>query len=156
MNRTRFLALATTLALALILASFTGGRTWAQAQGSQVSPQATADQQKQLDQLDQLEVQLEKDRTALHEAIAKYGWDSDQTDSAQDQLLRDRQLYRKLRRSLRQAGVTVPAGQGFAPCPDCPGPYGRSGRMGRGGPGMYRHYGMCYGGGMGCCPCCGR
>ncbi len=90
------------------------------------APQATAEQQKQLDQLKQLEDQLVKDRTALHDAIAKYGWDSDQTDAATDQLSRDRTQYRQLRRALRQAGVAVPPPAGFGP---------QAGRgMGPGGP----------------------
>jgi uncharacterized protein YlxW (UPF0749 family) len=85
-----------------------------QSVGSQTAPTVTPEQQKQLDQLKQLEPQLQKDREALHQAIAQYGWDSEQTDAAQDQLVRDRMEYRKLRRSLRSAGVPVvpPAGMG--------------------------------------------
>lgn len=75
------------------------------------APQVTAEQQKQLDQLQE---QLQKDRDAVHAAITQYGWDSNQTDAAREQLFRDRAEYRKVRRSLRFAGVAVapPAGMG--------------------------------------------
>jgi hypothetical protein len=116
----------------------------------QAAPQATAEQQKQLDQLNQLQEQLQKDRDAVHAAITQYGWDSDQTDAAREQLFRDRAEHRKLRRSLRSAGVAVPppAGMGqraFRPghgrnCPGC-------------GPGYFRGRGCRHHGRMCGCPC---
>ncbi len=143
MKRTRYIS-AFMIAVAVLL--FTGWRV-TKALGQSSSPQGstsvTAEQQKQLDQLKELESQLQKDRAAVHEAISKYGWDSDQTDAAQEQLVRDRTEYRQLRHSLRQAGVAVPAPQGFGGA----GAGARSGRMMRGGRGMGR--GMCQ------CPCAG-
>lgn len=102
----------------------------------------TAEQQNQLDQLNQLAQQLQKDRDALHAAITQYGWDSDQTDAAQDHLVRDRAEYRKLRRSLRSAGVAVPPPAGMGMRGGGPG----GGRPGRGAGRMAR-------GGMCNCPC---
>jgi predicted phage gp36 major capsid-like protein len=116
----------------------------------QAAPQVTAEQQKQLDQLSQLQEQLQKDRDAVHAAITQYGWDSDQTDAAQDQLSRDRADYRKQRRSLRSAGVAVPppAGMGqrafrSGPGGNCPGC----------GAGYMRHRGRGNHGRMCNCPC---
>jgi hypothetical protein len=112
----------------------------------QATPNLTPEQQKQLDQLKQLEDQLQKDREALHSAIAQFGWDSEQVDMAQEKLLRDRAEYRKLRRSLRAAGVAVPSPSGIGAGPQG----GREGRWAsrrdyRGGG---RHH-------CGGCPCCG-
>jgi hypothetical protein len=50
----------------------------------------------------------------VHAAITQHGWDSDQTDAARNQLFSDRQEYRKIRRSLRAAGVAVPPSAGMA------------------------------------------
>ena len=110
MTRHRFLIIAVVLSALFLLAGF---GAWAQSPGSQAPLVATPEQQKQLYQLTQLEQQLDKDRTAMHDAIAKYGWDSDQADTAQEQLLRDRSEYRKLRRTLRRSGVTPPPPAGF-------------------------------------------
>ena len=127
--------------------------TVAAAQSSSVNPQAaqqvTAEQRRQLDQLNQLQERLEKDRDAVHAAITQYGWDSDQTDAAQDQLSRDRTEYRKLRRSLRATGVAVPPPTGMGMRAGGPGgdrPGRRAGRMSRAGRGHHR-------GGMCNCPC---
>lgn len=124
---------------------------WAggQAAAPQAGAQPTADQQKQLDQLKQLDEQLQKDRDALHQAITQHGWDSDQVDSAQENLFRDREQYRKLRRSLRAAGVAVPEPSGFGPGMGGPGPGGRRGQGRAGGPHGYCPY-------MPDCPCAGR
>ena len=107
------------IGMALIMPSMVS----AQAQ-STTTAQVTPDQQVQLDRLKALEQDLQKDRQGLHDAITQYGWDSAQVDAAQEQLNKDRLEYRKLRRSLRQAGVAVPAPQGW----------GAGGGMG--GPGM--------------------
>jgi len=107
-----------------------------QSAGSQTAPTVTPEQQKQLDQLKQLEAQLQKDRDAMHQAITQFGWDSEQTDAAQDQLVRDRMEYRKLRRSLRSTGVPVPppAGMGAGMGGSRPGPMaGRMHHRGHGG-----------------------
>jgi uncharacterized protein YlxW (UPF0749 family) len=120
-----------------------------QSVGSQTAPTVTPEQQKQLDQLKQLEAQLQKDRDAVHQAITQYGWDSERTDAAQDQLVRDRMEYRKLRRSLRSAGVAVPppAGMGAGTWGNGPGPMaGHMHHRGNGGP----HCADCD------CPCCGK
>lgn len=114
-------------------------------------PAVTAEQQKQLDALRQLEGQLDKDRAAVHEAIGKYGFDSDQVDAARQQLIRDRAQYRELRRSLVAAGVAAPqAGAGRW------GGQAGAGRQGSGmGRGGMRGRGMMRGGQCGC-PCRGR
>lgn len=136
MNRNRHWIIYAVLVVAFILAGWVVTRTWAQSADTQSTSSITAEQQNQPGQLNQLDQQLQKNRTAVHDAIAKYGWDSDQVDEARGQLFKDRQEYRKLRRSLRQAGVAVPAAGGFGACPNCPGPGGRRmGRMGRGGTG---------------------
>jgi hypothetical protein len=116
----------------------------------QAAPQVSAGQQKQLDQLNQLQQQLQKDRDAVHAAITQYGWDSEQTDAARDQLFRDRADYRKLRRSLRSTGVAVPPPSGMGQrafragsggnCPGC-------------GAGYMRHRGGRHQGRMCNCPC---
>ena len=114
---------------------------------AQPSQNVTAEQQKQLDQLKQLERRLQTDRDALHAAITQYGWDSDQTDAAQDQLIRDRTEYRKLRRSLRSAGVAVPP-------PASMGLRGGGPGTGRPGSGTGRmHHGRRHHSGMCNCPC---
>jgi hypothetical protein len=134
----------------LALAAWIATSTLAQSASPQATPKVTAEQQKQLDQLKQLEDQLTKDRTAVHDAISKYGWDSDQTDAAQEQLFRNRTEYRQLRRSLRQAGVPVPPAGGFGPGGPGPGPGGMG--MGMGGSGGHGMMGrrMCD------CPCMGK
>jgi hypothetical protein len=118
----------------------------------QAAQQVTAEQQKQLDQLKQLEEQLQKDRDAVHAAITQYGWESDQTDAAQEQLFRDRAEYRKLRRSLRSAGVAVspPVGMGQRAFRGGPG-----GNYRGWGAGYMRHRGRGYRGRMCGCRCCG-
>jgi hypothetical protein len=117
---------------------------------AQAAPQVTAEQQEQLDQLNQLQAQLQKDRGAVRAAITQYGWDSDQTDAARAKLFRDRAEYRGLRRSLCVAGVAVPppAGMGLrafrsGPRGTCLG-YG-AGYTGHRGRGYGRGYGrrMC-------------
>lgn len=122
---------------------------WASAQSSapQTTSKVTADQQKQLDQLKQLDEQLQKDRDALHQAITQHGWDSDQVDAAQENLFRNREEYRKLRRSLRAAGVAVPPPSGFGP--GMGGPGGGGGRGPANRPHQYCPY-------MPDCPCAGR
>jgi hypothetical protein len=107
MHRIRTLTLTTTLATALLI---TGGATRAAGQSTDPSAasKATTEQQKQLDQLKQLEEQLYNDRVAMHAAITQHGWDSDEADAAREQLFRDRQEFRKIRRSLCAAGVAVP------------------------------------------------
>lgn len=80
----------------------------AQTNTAESSGAVTADQQKQLNRLQQLNEQMQKDREAVRSAVAKYGGDSDEADAAQQRLLQDRQEYRGLRRSLQQAGVSVP------------------------------------------------
>ena len=119
----------------------------------QAGAQLTIDQQKQLDRLKQLDEQLQKDRDAVHQAITQHGWDSDQVDAAHEQLSQDRTEYRKLRRSLQQAGVAVPPPTGFGP-----GGMGAGKGMGP-GRGMRSGRGDCCGRGHhGCqecdCPCC--
>ena len=130
-----------TLGSALLLTSAAG----LGAQNPEPNPQSgakiTAEQQKQLDRLAQLEDQLQKSRDALHAAINEYGWDSDQADDAREKLVNDRAEYRKLRRALVASGVSAPPPSGWrAGGPgNGPGP-----RMGRG---QGRHHG---------CPQCGH
>jgi hypothetical protein len=149
MNR-RFPWKLTTLLGGAMLVALTVAAAQSSSANPPAAPQVTAEQQKQLDQLNQLQEQLPKDRDAVHAAITQYGWDSDQTDAAQEQLFRDRAEHRKLRRSLRSAGVAVPppAGMGqraFRPghgrnCPGC-------------GPGYFRGRGCRHHGRMCGCPC---
>lgn len=148
------------LGLAVAMAAVTWLATGAAAQTAEPQasePQLTAEQQKQLNSLKQLEGELEEARADLHAAINEYGWDSDQADGAQENLLRLRQEYRKQRRALRQAGVPVPppgvqGRTGFGPGTDWRGQgprgEGRYGRAPRGGYG--RHHGWKHHG----CPCC--
>jgi uncharacterized protein YlxW (UPF0749 family) len=137
MKRTRFVWLSMIVTAVFLLAGWQVTQLAAQPPDSQTSAVVTAEQQKQLDQLKQLETQLQKDRTTVHDSIAKYGWDSNQADAAREQLFRDRMDYRQLRRSLRQAGVAVPVPQRVWSGP------GSGHRMMRGGPGKGR-----MGGGM--------
>ncbi len=99
------------LAPAVILSLILGGLITAWGWGKPV-PQAAAEQHQQLGRLEELEKQLPKDRQALHQAAAQSGWDSDQADLTQEQLFRDREEYRKLRRALGAAGVAVPPPHG--------------------------------------------
>jgi hypothetical protein len=152
MIRHRYLLSAMLVALAFLGAGWFGTKVVAQSVGTQGTAQVTPEQQKQLDQLKQLDAQLQADRTALHDAIAKYGWDSDQVDAAQDRLTKDRTEYRNLRRSLQRSGVAVPAPTGFGPGGGMGGP-GRGMRAGRGGCCGHGHHNC-----PGCadCPCCGK
>jgi hypothetical protein len=105
-----------------------------QAAGPTDQTAVTAAQRSQPDQLRQLEEQLQKDRAAVHEAIGKYGFNSDQVDAAREQLIRDRIQYRQMHRSMVAAGVAVPPASGmragrFMACP---------GRMGMRDRGMMR------------------
>ncbi|MBZ5565115.1 MAG: hypothetical protein LAP13_22170 [Acidobacteriia bacterium] len=150
MTRTKYVSLLMVAAAVLLLAGWRITNMLAQSSSPQASATVTAEQQKQLDQLKELESQLQKDRAAVHDAIGKYGWDSDQTDAAQEQLVRDRTEYRQLRRSLRQAGVAVPAPQGFGPGSGRGMMGGRQGSArGMMGGGSGRGRGMCQ------CPCAG-
>jgi len=103
MKRSEIITLAPAVVLSLIL----GGRLTAKEQGKP-APQLTAGQQQQVGRLHELEEQVSRDRQALRQAAVQNGWDSDQADLAQEQLFRDREAYRKLRRTLRAAGVAVP------------------------------------------------
>lgn len=152
MIRHRYLLSAIVLAVGLSLFGRLGTNVVAQSTSTQTPAQVTPEQQKQLDQLKQMETQLQTDRDALHDAIAKYGWDSNQVDAAQNQLSKDRTDYRNLRRSLRQAGVNVPPPAGLGQGGGMGGP-GRGMRAGRGGCCGHGHQGC-----PGCadCPCCGR
>lgn len=152
MTRHRYLYSALVIVFVSAVAGWLGTNVRAQSAGAQTAAQATPEQQKQLDQLKQLDAKLQTDRATLHDAIAKYGWDSDQVDAAQDQLAKDRSEYRNLRRSLRQAGVAVPAPTGFGPGAGMGGP-GRGMRAGRGGCCGHGHHSC-----PGCadCPCCGK
>jgi len=149
MNRTSSLTLAAILGTGLVLAGCTAARAQqAQAEEPQAAPQVSAEQQKQLEQLKQLEDQLQKDRDAVHAAITQYGWDSDQTDDAQAQLFRDREQYRRQRRSLRAAGVPVPPPAGLGRGASRAQGRRWAGRGLRAGRGYYGR-GPCH------CPCCG-
>jgi len=124
---------------------------WASAQSAAppATPKPTGERQRQLDRLNQLDDQLQKDRDTLHQAITQYGWDSEQVDAAQENLFREREEYRKLRRSLRAAGVDIPATSGFGPGMSAP---GRGGRLGQ-GRGSGPHYDCPY---RPDCPCARR
>ena len=139
------------LGLLLAMAVLGIAAVWGTAQSAapQTAPKPTAEQQKQLDRLKQLDEQLRKDRDALHQAISQYGWESDQVDAAQESLFRDREEYRKVRRSLRTAGVPVPPTSGFGPGMGAPGAGGPPGRGFGGGP----HHDCPY---MPDCPCARR
>jgi hypothetical protein len=134
MKRTSTLILVAALGVALLMVSRTAPEAWGQSADPQSVPQLSAEQQ--LDQLKLLEQQLQKDRAAVHAAIAQAGWDSDQVDAARGQLFRDRTEYRKLRRSLRAAGVPLPTPAGMGP-----GFAGRGARaMARGERGPFRSH----------------
>jgi hypothetical protein len=127
----------------------------AQSKATPANSQLTGEQQKQIDKLKQLDEQLQKDRDVIRDAVNRYGWDSDQADAAQEQLVRDRTEYRQLRRSLEAAGVTfpLPSGAGAA--------MGNRGRYSA-GPGGHGHHGCCGDEDGYCCNgyhddyCCGR
>jgi len=96
----------------LVILSALGLPAQSSAPAQKSDAELTADQQKQLDQLAQLEEQLQRSRRALRNAIAEYGWDSEEADEAEERFLRDRAEYRKLRRALRAAGVPLPPSAG--------------------------------------------
>lgn len=148
MNRIHSYGLAATLGAVLLVTGWAAGQTAAQRADPQPTKKASAEQQKQLDRLKQLEAQLTKDREAVHAAITQHGWDSDQTDAARGQLFRDRQEYRQTRRSLRTAGVAVPpsAGMAWQAGPGRGRGYGLRGRA------PWRHVGRgrCWSGWCGC------
>jgi len=153
MIRTRHLLSVTVTTAILFLAGWMVPDAFAQSPGAQRLSLAP-EQQKQLDRLEKLEDQLEDDRAALQDAITRFGWDSDQVDEAENQLSQNRMEYRKLRRSLRQAGVAIPSPAGFGQ-----GGMGASRGIGAGrwGRGHCHHcgqgYGHCHHGG-GCCGNC--
>ena len=145
MKRISYWLMAVSLAAFLVMVSGAGSSASGQAENTPPAVNVTPEQQKQLDQLNQREAQLQNDRDAMHSAITQYGWDSEQADAAQDQLVRDRMEYRKLRRSLRSAGVPVPPPTGMGAGPgDNRAMSGRMMRQGRGG----HHCAGCT------CPCC--
>ena len=111
--RHRILISSVIIAGMIIFAGWAGPQAGGQTTDTQAAPQMTAQQQKQLDHLRQMGNQLQKDRAAVHEAIGKFGFDSNQVDAAREQLVRDRTEYRQLRRSLVAAGVAVPAASGM-------------------------------------------
>jgi hypothetical protein len=114
MPQLKFSAKILTLACAAMLAvsGLTLERARAQTRAPQDRSSVAADQQKQVDRLQQLSEQLQKDRDDVHSAVAQHGWDSDEADAAQQRLFKDRQEYRTLRRSLQAAGVSIPADAG--------------------------------------------
>jgi hypothetical protein len=128
--------------------------TYAQTKSVQSSGAVPADQQKQLNRLHQLNEQVQRDRDAVTSAVAQHGWDSDEADAAQQRLFQDRQEYRALRRSLQQAGVSVP------PDTTSTGMGNRSTQSGHCGHHTNGHHGCC--GGDGHCAehdgdcCCGN
>ena len=149
--------LAAALATALLIVGWVVSSAQGQSADPQDAPKLTAEQQKQLEQLKQLEQKLQQDREAVHAAIADFGWDSDEADDTEAQLVRDREEYRKLRRALHSAGVAVPPPAGFGPRGGGPG-YGFDSGPGpgprydrgyrRGGRGWHhgcRHHGPCCG-----------
>jgi len=81
----------------------------AQTKTADTNNSVTAEQQKQLDRLNQLSEQLQKDRDAVDAAVSAHGWDSNEGDAAQQRLFQDRQQYRTLKHSLAKAGVAVPS-----------------------------------------------
>ena len=114
MKRTHSITLAAALATALLVAGWAVPKAVGQSPEPQAAPPATADQQNQLNQLEALEGQMQKERDAMHAAINEFGWDSNQTEAAQEKLFQTRSEYRSLRRSLRSQGMAVapPAGMG--------------------------------------------
>jgi hypothetical protein len=115
MNTVKFLTLRMGPIVGVILLGITVVSVSPQSTTPRASALPTAEHEKQLDRLNQLDEQLQKDRDIMHQAIIQYGWDTDQVDSAQENLFRDREEYRKLRRSLRATGVTVPSPSGLVP-----------------------------------------
>jgi hypothetical protein len=141
MRYSKSLMVTTCLVSILLLAAWAVPEAVGQSPDPQAAPQVSAQQQEQIDQLKALEDQMQKDRDAVHAAINKFGWDSDQTDAAQEKLFQTRTQYRSLRRSLRSQGVTVPpptglsaGGCGFRNAPGARSWLGPR----RGGPGMLR------------------
>jgi hypothetical protein len=142
---------------ALILATFTLTLhgAGAQTKTTDTSSSVTAEQQKQLDRLNELNEQLQKDRAAVDAAISAHGWDSNDADAAQQRLLQDRQQYRTLRQSLVKAGLVLPSDATDS----------RTGNQGNQGTNHccghgYEHHGCCDGDGH-CAHhhddgCCGR
>ena len=108
MKRSDIAKLAPAVIISLILGGLITAWAWGKPAPQAAGPQATAEQQQQLGRLKELQEQLPKDRQALHQAAAQSGWDSDQADIAQEQLFRDGEEYRKLRRTLAAEGVAVP------------------------------------------------
>jgi hypothetical protein len=108
MKRSDVAKLAPAVILSLILGGLITAWAWGKPAPQAAGPEATAEQQQLLGRLKELEEQLPRDRQALRQAAAQSGWDSDQSDVAQEQLFRDREEYRKLRRTLGAAGVAVP------------------------------------------------
>ena len=108
MKRSDIAKLAPAVILSLVLGALITAWAWGAPAPQAAGPQVTAEQQQQLGRLKELEEQLPKDRQAFHQAAAQSGSDSDQADVAQEQLFRDREEYRKLRRTLRAARVAVP------------------------------------------------
>ena len=113
--------------------------THAQTKAADSSAAVTAEQQKQLNHLQQLDEQIQRDRDAVRSAVTQYSWDSDEADAAQQRLFQDRQQYRQLRRSLQQAGVSVPPD---ATHPVKSSPSSQSGHCGHH---MSGHHGCCGG-----------
>ncbi|MGO9271105.1 MAG: hypothetical protein ACLQOO_12755 [Terriglobia bacterium] len=149
MKRSDIAKLAPAVILSLILGGLITAWAWGKPAPQAAGPQATAEQQQQLGRLKQLEEQLPKDRQALHQAAAQSGWDSDQADIAQEQLFRDREEYRKLRRTLRAAGVAVPPPYGAGT--------GNKGRSPSANPPSAESHGMCADcPSMDDCSCCPR
>jgi len=124
MKKTSCRLMAIPLAAFVLVVSGAFSLASGQAADNQPVPKFAPEQQKQIERLGQLGDQLQKDRAALHQAVNQYGWDSEQTDAAQEQLQRDRMEYRRLRRALRAAGVPVPP------------PAGMGAGAGRGGSGL--------------------
>ncbi len=131
------------LLAAFVITTFSMDRVSAQTNTPQAKSTASAEQQKNLDHLKQLNEQLQKDRDAVDAAVNQHGWDSDEVDAAQQRLFQDRQEYRSLRRSLQSAGVAIPAdavGPCMGPCMGCQN--NCSGHCGSHGHG---HHGCCGG-----------
>lgn len=127
------------LSAALVIATGSLDRASAQTTAPQAKSPVSAEQQKNLDHLKQLSEQLQKDRDAVDAAVNQHGWDSDEADVAQQRLMQDRQEYRSLKRSLRSAGVDIPA-DATGSCACCQGNCcGHSGSHGHG------HHGCCGG-----------
>ena len=145
------------LAANVVLSGIAVAWSTVQPQGSPANSQLTSQQQKQLDRLKQkqLDEQLQKDRDAVRDAVDRYGWDSERTDAAQEQLIRDRAEYRQRCRSLEAAGVTLPPPSGSG------GAAGSRNRYAT-GPRGHGHHGCCWDDDDCCCHgryddhCCDR